>query len=129
MKSAKYTFKVWLFSATVSPLIAFILQFYYYHGWSNELGWLKVYPIIVFFELVLTSLLWVMFWLITLILYNMISDRTLLRTCVSLTGLTIAAATCWFVSDAQFSLSGAFFTTALSNCLCIFRGCWIFDMG
>src|SRR5579872_1031427 len=117
---ALYTFKVWLWSAVLSPFIAAILQFYGNEGTVSDLSWLSAYVLILFSELLLTSFLWILFWALTAICSNLLKEDQLLRCAASAVGLTIAASVCWITADEKYSLNNMFFDIALANSLCIF---------
>lgn len=127
---ALYTFKVWLWSATLSPIVAAVLQFYYQHANSIGVDSLEAYPAIVFLELLITVLLWILFWALTALFSNLLKDDIAFRWTASITGLIIASALCWLISQiASCSLGNIFFDITLANCLCIFAGCWYFNIG
>lgn len=88
------------------------------------------YPAIVLFEIVVTSLLWILFWASAATWSNMVKDDTAFRCAASCTGLAIAAVLCWLMTKGDhISLDNLFFTVSLANCFCIFAGCWYFDIG
>jgi hypothetical protein len=124
-----YTLKVWLWSVVISPVIAGLIQFYFSDGKMADMGSVMLYPIILVFEVLLTFLLWVLFWALTAICNNFIKNDAGFRLAASLVGLAIAAVLCWgFGEDVGYSLEDIIFNTALANCLCIFAGCWYFNI-
>jgi membrane protease YdiL (CAAX protease family) len=125
-----YTLKVWLWSATISPVIAAALQFYYYHGDLKKVDFLTIYPIILVVEVLLTFLIWLLFWAINAICSNIIANDNTYRLAASTIGLIIAASLCWLTRDSNMPLfEDPPFDVAFANCLCIFAGCWYFDIG
>jgi len=89
-----------------------------------------LYPVILVFEVLLTFLLWVLFWALTAICNSFIKNDTGFRLAASLIGLGIAAVLCWaFGEDVGYSLEDMIFNIAIANCLGIFAGCWYFNIG
>lgn len=124
----RYTLKVWLSSATVSPGIAAILQFYNDDGDTSKLNWLPGYPLILFLELVLTSPLWVLFWVFTETTSNFFREDIWVRSVAAATGLAITCTLCLLDAGTQVLMDDQFFTITLGNCFCIVGGCWYFDV-
>lgn len=124
----RYTFIVWLCSAAISPSIAAILQFYYDQGDTSKLNWLAEYPLILFFELLLTSPLWALFWAFTETSGNFFREDKWVRWISTLSSLAIASTICLYTTSAQCSLDDQFFTITLGNSFCFVFGCWYFDV-
>jgi hypothetical protein len=131
----KYTLKVWITSVLFAPVLFILLS-----AIINQLGFksvlksipaeVMVYIAYVAFELVLSSVTWILFWLIT-VLWALIPFEPVVRKWfIFLTGLilTIGTFMATLLHSNFFDIHNNDVILMLANCFCIGFGVWYFKL-
>ena len=126
-----YSLKVWLSSVFLAPLIYLFIQWWLGSKQISSDPIFKLYPIMVFFELIFSFFIWAIFWGIIEISGVFLINKLIRKWLIFISSIILAASTslvlCWPVS--RHSFNDIFFDVGICNCVCIGAGCWFFKLG
>ena len=130
--SLSYSFKVWFTSVFLSPFICVIIEgLLNLNHLEQSLTPLRVYPVIIIFELIFSCLTWLAFWGITILTLHLIPNaihRKLILFLVSIIFTIVTYLICFF-DDVDMRHDSFAFEMMVSNCLCVAAGSLFFKLG